>query len=62
MPHGRLPRPQTPYPRYVVTTGERDLRRAAPMNVEPRRDEGARAGEGQGSCAEAPGGRADGGE
>ena len=61
MPHGRLPQRRTPYPHFVVTIGEQDLRRSPQMNIEPWQDEGARVDEAQGSYAGTPGGHANGG-
>ena len=60
--HGRLMWRQTPYSRIVVMIGARDLRQHRQPNDQPQQEESAGAGEGQGSCAEAPGRRADGGE
>ena len=60
--HGPLLRRQTPYPRFVVTTGARAARQPPPMNGEPPRSEGAEAIEDRGSCARAREVQADGGE
>ena len=57
--HGPLLRRQTPYPRFVVTTGAQAARRPPPTNVEQPRNEDNRAIEDRGSCArvrEAPAG------
>ena len=51
--HEPLLRRQTPYPRFVVTTGAQAARRPPPTNEESLRDEGAEAIEDRGSCARA---------
>ena len=60
--HGLLLRLQTPYPRFVVTTGAQAARQPPPMNEESPRNGDARAIEDRGSCARARDGPAGGGE
>ena len=60
--HGPLLRRQTPYPRFVVTTGAQAARRPPPANEELPRNEDAQAIEDRGSCARAREAPADGGE
>ena len=60
--HGPLLRRQTPYPRFVVTTGAQAARQPPPTNGEQPRSEGAEAIEDRGSCARAREAQADGGE
>ena len=60
--HGPLLRRQTPYPRFVVTTGAQAARRPPPTNEGTPRDEDAEAIEDRGSCARAREAQADGGE
>ena len=60
--HGPLLRRQTPYPRFVVTTGAQAARQPPPTNGERPRSEGAEAIEDRGSCARAREAQADGGE
>ena len=60
--HGPLLRRQTPYPRFVVTTGTQAARRPPPTNGELPRNEGAEAIEDRGSCARAREALADGEE
>ena len=58
--HGPLQRRQTPYPRFVITTGAHAARQTPPMNEEPTRNEDAVAIEDRGSHARAREGLADG--
>ena len=60
--HGPLLRRQTPYPRFVVTTGAQAAQRTPPTNGEQPRNEDASAIEDRGSCARARDGPADDGE
>ena len=60
--HGPLLRHQTPYPRFVVTTGAQATQQPLPTNGEQPRDEDARTVEDRGSCARAREAPADGGE
>ena len=60
--HGPLLRRQTPYPRFVVTTGAQAAHRPPPSNDGPPRNEDARAIEDRGSCARAREAPADDGE
>ena len=60
--HGPLLRRQTPYPRFVVTTGARAARRPPLTNEETPRNEGTQAIEDRGSCARAREAPTDGGE
>ena len=60
--HGPLLRRQTPYPRFVVTTGAQAARRPPPTNEGTPRSEDAEAIEDRGSCARAREAPADGGE
>ena len=58
--HGPLQRRQTPYPRFVVTTGNHAARQPPPANEELPRDEDNQAIEDRGSRARAQEGPADG--
>ena len=58
--HGPLQRRQTPYPRFVVTSGDQVARRPPPASEEPPRNEGNGAIEDRGSRARAREGPADG--
>ena len=60
--HGPLLRRQTPYPRFVVTTGAQTAQRPPPTNEEPPRNEDDEAVEDRGSCVRVQDGPADGGE
>ena len=60
--HGPLLRRQTPYPRFVVTTGAQAARGSPPMNVELQRNEDAGAIEDRGSHARIREAQADGEE
>ena len=60
--HGPLLRRQTPYPRFVITTGPQAARRQLPANEEPLQNEDAGAVEDRGSCARTRDGLANGGE
>ena len=51
--HGPLLRRQTPYPRFVITTGAQAARRPPPTGEETLRNEDARMIEDRGSCARA---------
>ena len=58
--HGPLQRRQTPYPRFVVTTGNQAARQPPPANEEPPRNENAGTIEDRGSRARAREAPADG--
>ena len=58
--HGPLPRRQTPYPRFVVTSGNQVARRPPPASGEPPRNEDTGTIEDRGSCARTREGPADG--
>ena len=60
--YGPLLRRQTPYPRFVVTTGAQVVQRPPPTNGELSRNEGVDTIEDRGSCARAREAQADGGE
>ena len=60
--HGPLQQRQTPYPRFVITTGAHAARQTPPMDEEPTRNEDAAAIEDRGSRARAQEGPADGEE
>ena len=60
--HGPLLRRQTPYPRFVVTTGAQAAPRPPPTNEGTPRNEGPETIEDRGSCARAREAPVDGGE